>query len=148
MATGSKRTKVTALVVDKSNGRLLRIMEDTLKITLVPYVEKFTKDRNWYSPLIALVGIATGLLKFDYKGIIIVNNNIYEGIDYGLLICLIVYVVLGFTSLFLTIRALYYINKYRHDDLSATGVVDCIMSIPSIDEDTPCEDKEPKVINY
>lgn len=144
MAAGSKRTKVTALVVDKSNGRLLHIMEDTLKITLVPYVEKFTKDRNWYSPLIALVGVSTGLLKFDYEGIIIVNNNIYEGINWGLLICLIVYVLLGLASLFFLIRALCYIIMYRHEDLSVTGVVDCIMSIPSIEEETPPSDKAPK----
>ena len=143
MATGSKRTKVSNLVVDISQGRQLRVMEDTLKIVLTPYVEKLSKDKNWYSPSVALVGIITALAKFDYKGIILTNTqNEYNGVNVPLIICLIVYALLFIAALTLLCISLVNIHKCRKEDLSVHGIVEKIVSLHVEEKNaTPNEQK-------
>ena len=133
MATRSKRTKTSNLVVDKSSGRELRIMEDSLKMLLTPYISKLSKDRNWYSPLIALIGVVLSLIKFDYYSIIKLDEKgvAYVGVEWGLLIVLIVYICITLVLLFLFGRSLYYIWEYRKEDLSEHGIVDSIISMPT-----------------
>lgn len=145
MATGSKRTKVSNLVVDISQGRQLRVMEDTLKIVLTPYIEKLSKDKNWYSPSIALVGVATALAKFDYKGIILTNDqNEYNGVNVPLIICLVVYVLLLIAALTLLCISLVNIYKCRKEDLSVHGIVEKIVSLHVEDDNNnpPNEQKQ------
>lgn len=141
MATGSKRKKVSNLVVDISQGRQLRIMEDTLKIVLTPYVEKLSKDKNWYAPSVALVGIITALAKFDYKGIILTNNqNEYNGVNVPLIICLVVYALLLIAALTLLGISLVNIYRCRQEDLSVHGIVEKIVSMHvEEDNDVPNE---------
>lgn len=138
MATGSKRTKVSNLVVDISQGRQLRVMEDTLKIVLTPYIEKLSKDKNWYSPSIALVGVVTALVKFDYKGIILTNDqNEYNGVNVPLIICLVVYALLLIAALTLLCISLVNIYKCRKEDLSVHGIVEKIVSLHVEEDNNP-----------
>lgn len=136
MATAnSKTTRISNVIIDKSQGKQLRIMEDTLSMILSPYIDKLSKDRNWYSPLLALVSVATALIRFNYKDIIqIGEENAYVGLNFELLICAIALFVILVVAIFLFVRALVYLYRYRKEDLTIGGIMRDVMSLP-VEED-------------
>lgn len=136
MATPNKTTNVKNLVVDKSSRRQIRIMEDTLVAILTPYVQKLSKNKNWYSPLLLLAGSVLSLVRINYAEIIIKGDKgEYLGVDGWLITCVIIYSVLVLVALFLIAYPLITLYKQRKEDLSAQGILKEIISLPTTDED-------------
>lgn len=137
-----KNTNVKNIVVDKSSGRQLRIMEDTLVSILTPYVQKLSKNRNWYSPLLLLAGSGLALAKINYDDFIVHSEEgVYLVVNSEPFMYAVVYAVIAIIAIVLFAFPICTLWQQRKDDLSVHGIMKEIMSEPSTEQDLKADEK-------